>query len=98
MSPFLNNADIPTSKMKHQEILSDPPNNHKLYMELEWSHLVKLFSLEGDGPLIFKACEKIALLSAWALNQHYPNTKYKDSSQNLTTTPSQPPTAITRLF
>ena len=80
VSSFLVKTDLPSSKLK-LEIISDPPKNRKLHMELAitidaMEPFVKAtYNLEGDGPLIFKAYEEIALLSAGILNQHYPNTK-----------------------
>ena len=81
VSSFLDKADLPSSKLQLQEILSDPPKNRKLHMELvitvdAMEPFVKAtYRLEGDGPLMLKAYEEIATLSAWILNQHYPNTK-----------------------
>ena len=45
------------------------------------------YNLEVDGPLIFKAYEVIALLSAGILNQYYPNTNAV--AKSLTTTSIQ---------
>ena len=76
-----------------QEILSDPPKNRKLHMELAITvdamepYVKATYRLEGDGPLMLKAYEEIATLSAWILNQHYPNTKAV--AKTLTTTPAQ---------
>jgi len=64
VSSFLDKADLPSSKLKLQEVLSDPPKNRKLHMELAitvdvMEPFVKaIYSLEGDGPLIFKAHEE----------------------------------------
>ena len=80
VSSFLDKTDLPSSKLK-LEIISDPPKNCKRHMELAitidaMEPFVKAtYNLEGDGPLMFKAYEEIALLSAGILNQHYPNTK-----------------------
>ena len=80
VSSFFVKTDLPSSKLK-LEIISDPPKNRKLHMELvitidAMEPFVKAtYNLEGDGPLIFKAYEEIALLSAGILNQRYPNTK-----------------------
>ena len=90
VSSFLDKTDLPSSKLKLQEIISDPPKNRKLHMELAitvdaMEPFVKAtYNLEGDGPLIFMAYEEIALLSAGILNQHYPNTKAV--AKSLTTT------------
>ena len=76
-----------------QEIISDPPKNRKLHMELAitveaMERFVKAtYNLEGDEPLIFKAYEEIVMLSAVILNQHYPNTKAV--AKSLTTTSIQ---------
>ena len=92
-SSFLDKTDLRSSKVKLQEIISDPPKNHKLRMELAitidaMEPFVKAtYNLEGDRPLIFKAYEEIALLSAGILNQHYPNTKAV--AKSLTTTSIQ---------
>ena len=93
VSSFLDKTDLPSSKFKLQEIISDPPKNRKLHMELAitvdaMEPLIKATcNLEGDGPLIFKAYEEIALLSAGILNQHYPYTKAV--AKSLTTTSIQ---------
>ena len=93
VSSFLDKADLPSSKLKLQEILSDPPKNRKLHMELAITvdamelFVKSTYRLEGDGPLMLKAYEEIATLSAWILNQHYPNTKA--AAKTLTTTPAQ---------
>ena len=53
-----------------QEIISDPPKNRKLHMELAitietMERFAKAtYNPEGDGPLIFKAYEEIVMLSA----------------------------------
>ena len=68
---------MPSCKLKLQEIIRDPPKNCKLHMELAitvdaMEPFVKAtYYLEGDGPLIFKAYEDIALLSAGILKQRY---------------------------
>ena len=93
VSSFLDKADLPSSKLKLQEILSDPPKNRKLHMELAitvdaMEPFVKAtYRLEGDGPLMLKAYEDVDTLSTWILNQHYPNTKA--AAKTLTTTPAQ---------
>ena len=93
VSSFLDKTDLSSSKLKLQEIICDPPKNRKLHMELAitvdaMEPFVKAtYNLEGDGPLIFKAYEEIALLSAGILNQHYPNTKAV--AKSLTTTSIQ---------
>ena len=93
VSSFLDKTDLPSSKLKLQEIISDPPKNRKLHMELAitvdaMEPFVKATcNLEGDGTLLFKAYEEIALLSAGILNQHYPNTKAV--AKSLTTTSIQ---------
>ena len=91
VSSFLDKTDLPSSKFKLQEIISDPPKNRKLHMELTIDAMEPFVkatcNLEGDGPLIYKAYEEIALLSAGILNQHYPNTKAV--AKSLTTTSIQ---------
>ena len=68
VSFFLDKTDLPSSKLKLQEIISDPPKNRKLHMELAitvdaMEPFVKAtYNLEGDGSLIFKAYEETALL------------------------------------
>ena len=93
VSSFLDKTDLPSSKFKLQEIISDPLKNRKLHVEIAitvdaMEPFVKATcNLEGDGPLIFKVYEEIALLSASILNQHYPNTKAV--AKSLTTTSIQ---------
>ena len=41
------------------------------YSDTRWWFKATYFH-EGDGPLIFRVYEEIALLSAGILNQHYP--------------------------
>ena len=73
VSSFLDKTDLLSSKLKLQEIISDPPKNRKLHMELAiivvaMEPFVKAtYNLEGDGSLIFKAHKEIALLSAGIL-------------------------------
>ena len=84
---------MPSSKLKLQEIISDPPKSCKRHMELAitvdaMEPFVKAtYNLEGDGSLIFKAYEETAMLSAGILNQHYPNTNAV--AKSLTTTSIQ---------
>ena len=63
VSSFLDKTDLPSSKLKLQEIISYPPKNRKLHMELviivdAMEPFIKAtYNHEGDGPLIFKAYE-----------------------------------------
>jgi hypothetical protein len=77
---FLQNDELPPSKLKLLEILNDSPNNRKLQMELAMTvdagepFVKATYRLEGDGPLIFSAYEEINALSASISTQFYPNT------------------------
>ena len=62
---FVEEEDLPPSRLKLQEILDDPP----------WKPFVKAtYRLEGDGPLVLSTYEEIAALCVAILNQYYPNT------------------------
>ena len=56
VSSFLDKTDLPSSRLKLQEIISGPPKNRKLPMELAitvdaMEPFVKATcNLEGDGP------------------------------------------------
>ena len=56
VSSFLDKTDLPSSRLKLQEIISGPPKNRKLHMELAitidaMEPFVKAtYNLEGDGP------------------------------------------------
>ena len=84
---------MPSSKLKLQEIISDPPNNRKLHIELAIKvdaiepYVKATYRLEGDGPLMLKTYEEIATALACILNQHYSNTKAV--AKTMTTLPPQ---------
>ncbi len=77
---FLQNDELPPSKLKLLEILNDSPKNRKLQMELAMTidagepFVKTTYRLEGDGPLIFSAYEEINALTASISTQFYPNT------------------------
>ena len=67
---FLRDDELPSSRLHLLEILDHPPNKRKLYMELTITvdagepFVKATYRLEGDGPLVFKAYEKISMLRA----------------------------------
>ena len=77
--PFLQNKDLPPSRLKLQEIINDPLKYCQLCIELAITvdagePLVKAtYRLESDGPLVFSVYEEISNLRATIHNEHYPN-------------------------
>lgn len=77
---FLDSDDLAPTKIKLQEILSDPAKNRKLRIELAViidvgeAFVKATYRLEGDGPLVFTAYEEISTLQAAISAMHYPNT------------------------
>ena len=76
-----NNIDIsPATRSKLIEILSDQQKCSLLKVELAvvsdlGEHFVKsIYTLEGDGPLVFDCFEAIVKLRAVIHSNHYPNT------------------------
>ena len=77
---FVEDEDLPPSRLKLQEILDDPPSNRMLQVELAITvdagepFVKATYRLEGDGPLVLSAYEEIAALRVAISNQYYPNT------------------------
>ena len=69
---------VPT-KIRLQEILSDPAKNRKLQIELAITvdvgeaFVKATYRLEGNGPLVFTAYEEISTLQAAISVMHYYN-------------------------
>ncbi len=76
---FLQDSDLPPSRLKLLEILDHDPDKRKLCMELAvvvdaGEPIVKAtYRLEGDGPLALTAYEEISTLRNTISIQHYPN-------------------------
>ena len=75
---FLQDKDLPPSRLKLLEILDDPPQRRKLVMELAITvdagepFVRATYCLEGDGPLVFTVYEELTNLHATIANEHYP--------------------------
>lgn len=78
--PFLDNEELPPSKKKLQEILSDSAKHRKLKIELAITidamktFVEATYRLEGDGPLVFTVYEEICKLENTIAAAYYPNT------------------------
>ena len=76
---FFDGEELPPSKAKFQDILSDDPANRKLQMELAItidageSFVKSTYVLEGDGALAFRAFEEVSKLLAVISTAYYPN-------------------------
>ena len=77
---FLHGSDLPPATTgKLLKILDDEPTCRKLKMELaivvdSMEPFVKAtYSLEGDGPLVLVAYQRLSLLYSHILSEHYPN-------------------------
>ena len=76
---FFDSEELPLSKEKIQDILSDDPANRKLQMELAItidageSFVKSTYVLEGDGALAFRAFEEVSKLRAVISTVYYPN-------------------------
>ncbi len=90
---FLQDSDLPPSRLKLLEILDHDPDKRKLCMELAvvvdaGEPIVKAtYRLEGDGPLALTAYEEISTLRNTISIQHYPNVDAV--AKNLSMTPTQ---------
>ena len=77
---FVEEEDLPPSRLKLQEILDNPPRNRKLQIEIAITvdagepFVKATYRLEGDGPLVLSAYEEIAALRVAISNQYYLNT------------------------
>ena len=78
--PFVEDENLPPSRLKLKEILDDPPKNRKLRVELAITvdvgepFVKATYWFEGDGPLVLSAYEEIAALRVAISHQCYPNT------------------------
>jgi hypothetical protein len=76
---FLENDDLPPSKLDLMEIINDPPSQRKLKMELAITidagepFVKATYRLEGDGSLMYTAYNEISTLNATIVNEHYPS-------------------------
>ena len=76
---FLQDKDLPLTRLKLLEIINDPPRNRKLRMELAVTidagepFVKATYRLEGDGLLIFSVYEEISNVRATVSNEYYPN-------------------------
>ena len=76
---FLQDKDLPPTRLKLLRIINDPPQNRKLQMELAVTidagepFVKATYRLEGDGPLVFSVCEEISNARATVFNEYYPN-------------------------
>ena len=77
---FLHDSDLPPATTgKLLQILDDEPTCRKLKMELaivvdSMEPFVKAtYSLEGDGPLVLVAYQRLSLLYSHISSEHYPN-------------------------
>ena len=78
---FLEDGNLPPSRIQLLEILNDPPSNRKLKMELAITvdagepFVKATYHMEGDGPLVFSAYEEISTLRSTTSNPFYPNVR-----------------------
>ena len=78
---FLEDGNLPPSRIQLLEILNDPPSNRKLKMELAITvdagepFVKETYHMEGDGPLVFSAYEEISTLRSTTSNPFYPNVR-----------------------
>ena len=76
---FFDSKELPPSKAKIKDILSDDSTNRKLQMEpaitidAGESFVKSTYVLEGDGALAFRAFEEISKLRAVISTAYYPN-------------------------
>ena len=76
---FLQDSNLPPSRLKLLQVLDDLPQCRKLQMELAITidagepFVKATYHLEGDGPLVFTVYEEISKLLATISNEHYPN-------------------------
>ena len=62
---FIEEEDLPPSRLKLQEILHDPPKNRKLQIEIAMTvdagepFVKATYRLEGDGPLVLTTYKEI---------------------------------------
>ena len=81
VTPFLEKHDeiAPTTRSKLLELLRD--TRKKAFLQMELASIVdagepfvkSTYTLEGDGPLVFKCYHHIQVLRAGVDNPHYPN-------------------------
>ena len=89
---FLQDAELPPSRLKMLAILDNPPEYRKLQIELAVTvdagepFVKSTYRLEGDGPLALIAYEEISTVRAAVTTEHYPNVVAV--SNKLTTVPA----------
>ena len=90
---FLDDKDLPPTRLKLLEIMNDPPSLRKLKIELAITidagepFVKSTYKLEGDGALVFNTYEEISSLRATIASEYYPNVSAV--ANNLATKPSQ---------
>ena len=90
---FLQDTELPPSRLTLLAILDNDPERRKLCMELAAiidadEPLVKAtYQLEGDGPLAFTAYKEISFIQHTIANKHYPNVDAV--AKQLSSTPQQ---------
>lgn len=76
---FLDDKDLPPTRLKLLEIMDDPPSLRKLKIELAITidagepFVKSTYKLEGDGALVFNTYEEISSLHATIASEYYPN-------------------------